>query len=501
MNNIKIFNLLSTIFITCLISSCFDSSVKFSIKNAFKQNLSSLEVQNINFNNNQITVHGNNLNNVSSVTIKDNGQITNLNIVSKTENKIILQAAQSLAINAQKILEIVFSNANASSSVIQQIKFSMCDSTINNVQFDCSITPNEKEVLSYDAIKGWTPRAINGLSYKGAWSAITPLPDPDAFTNGDYFLVSVANPPYQVGDWIVVNEGSFDQIDNSSAIINVFGRTGAITAQKGDYNLNHLGDVLITSPATNQVLMFNGTNWVNRNLPVSGGGGGTINSDGYSAAGGGAGGMIYHSFAVVPGDTLSYTLGVGGAGGIGANGIGNLKGTNGTDTTLTYNALSLIGRGGIGGESNTSVNSLGGTYSGPPEASGVNGGNSPAVSGDQGGSSGGAIGNVIGLKNSSGGADGALSADFLQLKCRAQKAGYNLTGNGKASITNTNNGDQNHGSNATGLGCGGGSPGYWGSYGGDGYLGGGGAGAASYGAFNNGGKGGDGTIVISWDNL
>jgi len=46
-------------------------------------------------------------------------------------------------------------------------------------------------------------------------------------------------------------------------VTSVFGRTGAVVATEGDYNLGQLGDVTITSPSTNQVLKYNGTAWVN----------------------------------------------------------------------------------------------------------------------------------------------------------------------------------------------------------------------------------------------
>jgi len=130
-------------------------------------------------------------------------------------------------------------------------------------------------VLSYDATSGkWKPRAVNGLSYQGAWDASSSLPT--TTTAGDYFIVSVAHGIYHVGDWIVFNGSSFDRIDNSQTITNVFGRTGAVTANKGDYVLNKLGDVDLTTtpPVTGNVLKFDGTNWVPG--VVSAGGGGTL---------------------------------------------------------------------------------------------------------------------------------------------------------------------------------------------------------------------------------
>jgi hypothetical protein len=46
-------------------------------------------------------------------------------------------------------------------------------------------------------------------------------------------------------------------------VTSVFGRTGAVVAAEGDYNLGQLGDVTITTPTSGQVLKYNGTAWVN----------------------------------------------------------------------------------------------------------------------------------------------------------------------------------------------------------------------------------------------
>jgi hypothetical protein len=46
-------------------------------------------------------------------------------------------------------------------------------------------------------------------------------------------------------------------------VTSVFGRTGAVVATEGDYNLGQLGDVAINSPSNGQVLSYNGTSWIN----------------------------------------------------------------------------------------------------------------------------------------------------------------------------------------------------------------------------------------------
>ncbi|MFN8370640.1 MAG: hypothetical protein U0T83_08465 [Bacteriovoracaceae bacterium] len=74
----------------------------------------------------------------------------------------------------------------------------------------------------------------------------------------------MASGSYSVGDWIVYNGTSFEKVSNSNTVTCVFGRTGAVTATEADYILGKMGDVDFTTatPTTNQVLKFNGTNWV-----------------------------------------------------------------------------------------------------------------------------------------------------------------------------------------------------------------------------------------------
>ena len=52
-------------------------------------------------------------------------------------------------------------------------------------------------------------------------------------------------------------------VSQVGGVQSVFGRTGAVTAQEGDYTLTQLGDVTITSPQLDQILAYNGTTWVN----------------------------------------------------------------------------------------------------------------------------------------------------------------------------------------------------------------------------------------------
>lgn len=281
-------------------------------------------------------------------------------------------------------------------------------------------------------------------------------------------------------------------------------------AMNGFWSARSIEVKCLDSAPTNIKLILDGTSFV---IPAGvtsikawvigggGGGAGSLNMDGSSGGGGGAGGMVYHEFPVTPGQSMNLTFGHGGLGGNGSAADPLFqKGHDGGDTILVYNAITLIGHGGQGGlRDNASNTAAGGAFSGSLGSFGIKGGDSPGVSGDAGGSSGGGIGDVPGLKNFSQGSDGGLSADFYGLKAVIETCGLSYINNGKASATNTSSySDRNYGSHSRGVGCGGGSPGYWGGRGGAGFLGGGGAGAASYGQFNIGGKGGDGFVFLTW---
>jgi len=66
-----------------------------------------------------------------------------------------------------------------------------------------------------------------------------------------------------VTEEVVVIEAPSGAYPLPSMVSSVFGRTGNVVAQEGDYTLTQLGDVTITSPSTGQVLKYNGTTWVN----------------------------------------------------------------------------------------------------------------------------------------------------------------------------------------------------------------------------------------------
>lgn len=250
-------NLILRLLIITLFCSCRPNSIV--IKDAPVRELTRLNVTNVTVSNDQITIRGSGFSGVTDLKVKNAGADQSLSIVSKDDATIVATTTSPVLFAVKHVLTFVFSNAYASSSF--SVNFSLCDAKLGTAAFDCSVAPNDKEVLSYDASTGkWKARAINGLSYKGSWDATTSFPS--SVDPGEYFIVSVAGGDFQVGDWIVWNGMSFDQIDNSHSIVSVFGRTGAVTAQEGDYNLGKLSDVTLPgTPSVGNVLLYNGSTW------------------------------------------------------------------------------------------------------------------------------------------------------------------------------------------------------------------------------------------------
>lgn len=244
-------------------TGCIPSSdISVTTKNPKKISSTNLNatVTNIEVINHQIVINGSNLDSVNTFSIKEGATTTNLSIESKTSSKIIANTLSNVTFAAGKIFDFILSNASAASTFT--VNFSLCDSTLSGQGFTCAAA-TDKQVLSYDAVSGkWKPRSVNGLNYKGAWDP-TPGTFPSGAASGDYFIANDDANGYFTGDWIVYNGATYDHISNSSVIVSVYGRTGAVVAQEGDYNLDKLADVdLSTPPTNNQVLKYDGTKWI-----------------------------------------------------------------------------------------------------------------------------------------------------------------------------------------------------------------------------------------------
>lgn len=226
-------------------------------------------ISNIQVINHQIVITGTNLNGVQIFAIKEGATTTPLAIESKSNTSLVANTLSTVTFAAGKVFNFILSNASAASTFT--VNFSLCDSDLNGKGFNCSITPNDKDVLSFDAnTNRWVPRNVNGLSYKGTHSAAGGTDPGGSPANGDYYIIAapgtINTVAYAIGDWIVYNadDALWQKISNSKDVLSVYGRTGKVSAKEGDYNLDKLADVNVTTtpPVTNDVLKYNGTAWV-----------------------------------------------------------------------------------------------------------------------------------------------------------------------------------------------------------------------------------------------
>ena len=100
----------------------------------------------------------------------------------------------------------------------------------------------------FDQVLSYNPTILasslaGSVVYKGTWDAATNSPTlanpPAATTKGWYYVVSVAGTQFSldfaVGDWIISNGSVWQKVDLTDSVSSVFGRTGPVAAQTGDY--------------------------------------------------------------------------------------------------------------------------------------------------------------------------------------------------------------------------------------------------------------------------
>ena len=126
---------------------------------------------------------------------------------------------------------------------------------------------------------------VGAVSYQGTWNAQNnnpALPDPTT-VQGNYYVTEVPGTylgnVYSVGDWVISNGTVWEKVDNTQNVNSVFGRTGNVVADAGDYSTFYLGindgytnadvDAHLNnngSVADNALLSWNGTDyaWVSQ---------------------------------------------------------------------------------------------------------------------------------------------------------------------------------------------------------------------------------------------
>jgi hypothetical protein len=114
-----------------------------------------------------------------------------------------------------------------------------------------------------------TQISLSNLQYCGTWDVTTnPTQPTGTITSGCYWIVNVTGSStltetpaitWDIGNWAIWNGDHWDRVQNADSVSTVAGYTGVVNLTTSD-----LTDVTITGLATNDVLQYNGSDWVNK---------------------------------------------------------------------------------------------------------------------------------------------------------------------------------------------------------------------------------------------
>lgn len=144
---------------------------------------------------------------------------------------------------------------NGDSGFDARNKINQNDTNLNNDKLETSLKGAANGLAELDAT-GKVPTSqlpVSAMEYKGTWDASTNTPTlADGVGNtGDVYNTSVAgtqdlgsgNITFNIGDWVIYNGSIWEKSSNTSEVQSVFSRTGAVTAQTGDYTGSQVTNV------------------------------------------------------------------------------------------------------------------------------------------------------------------------------------------------------------------------------------------------------------------
>jgi len=144
---------------------------------------------------------------------------------------------------------------NGDSGFDARNKINQNDTNLNNDKLETSLKGAANGLAELDAT-GKVPASqlsVSAMEYKGTWDASTNTPTlADGVGNtGDVYNTSVAgtqdlgsgNITFKIGDWVIYNGSIWEKSSNTSEVQSVFSRTGAVTAQSGDYTGSQVTNV------------------------------------------------------------------------------------------------------------------------------------------------------------------------------------------------------------------------------------------------------------------
>ncbi len=182
----------------------------------------------------------------------DNGFATTLGITDPTANNTITLPNGSgvLLLDTRNILTAAGSGLSGGGNLSADRNLSL---DLNGLTSKTNVNPNDYLAV-YDATTSATRKIsrsdflqglTGSLQYRGTWDANTNTPAlaDNTGTQGHTYAVSVAGTQnlgsgavsFGVGDFVIHNGTIWEKAPSASAVTAVFGRTGAVTAQNGDY--------------------------------------------------------------------------------------------------------------------------------------------------------------------------------------------------------------------------------------------------------------------------
>lgn len=188
----------------------------------------------------------------------DNGFSTALSVADPTANNTITlpDGSGTLVLDSRSIQTAIGSGLTGGGTLGSDLNLSL---DINGLTTKTNVNPGDyiavhdattssiKKISRNDFLQG----LIGALIYRGTWdaSANTPTLADNTGTNGDMYVVAVAGTQnfgqgpsitFGVGDFVIYNGTEWERAPSSADVTSVFGRTGAVTAQNGDYTATQI---------------------------------------------------------------------------------------------------------------------------------------------------------------------------------------------------------------------------------------------------------------------
>jgi hypothetical protein len=205
------------------------------------------DISRIEFLNDQMIIHGTNLQNSSEVKVQGSTNHT-FEIETQSSSKLIVNAKSALSFLIGQTLDLVISNAHAAATF--PITFELQNGQVTAVKLH-HMGATAGQVLKFNGTN-WSPESIAMTQiYVGTYDASTDTPDIVATggTAGMYYIVTVAgtqnygNGPisFDLGDWVIFNGTTWERIPVGHNTVSSFNsRQGIVVPMSGDYSWSML---------------------------------------------------------------------------------------------------------------------------------------------------------------------------------------------------------------------------------------------------------------------